>query len=155
MTPTRKNVILKKLAAKQVGLGAKLLGSIAGAPVRGIGRALRNIAIGRPVKGRSALRSKFLGGKAISKSEYSRLKGKGKTPVWKTTSPEGHTVRMKERYGPGGIAGWAIKHPILATGGTLGGYTLLKGKRMAPSVNVYNQPPAQQEPAKPEFINWG
>lgn len=153
MNSLRREAILEKLSAK-ASILEKVVGRVAGAPVRSVGGTLKNLLVGKPVKGAPWYAKKRIGTDIIDRTAFNKMKAKGKK-VWKTTSPEGKPVYLKSKYGPGGAAGWAMKHPVMAGVGTLGAATLMSGPKQ-PNINIYNQQPAQEQPKTgPRFVNWG
>ena len=172
MEQDRKNKILQKLAAskslykllseaaesaaykgsRKASLKDRAIGRVAGAPARAIGGTLRRLLVGGAHPSRPFFASQIRGMKVVNRSAAQRAKAQGKK-VYRIKTPDG-TKRMVETYGPGGLAGFAVKHPIITGGGVLLGTGALKSRRDR-SINIYNQPPVQAAPAQPEFINWG
>ena len=154
MNSTRKEHILRKLAGK-ASLLDKAVSGIAGAPMRSLGRLAKRIAVGSPVKGKPWYAKHRTGTGVIDKIEFLKLRKKG-VKVWKTKSPEGKTVYLRSKYGPGGVLGWAKRHPAMAGGAVLLGSAALGGGSPRQNVNIYNQQAAQEQPQTgSRFVNWG
>tara|TARA_B100000131_G_scaffold300111_1_gene321185 strand:+ start:63 stop:671 length:609 start_codon:yes stop_codon:yes gene_type:complete len=119
--------------ASQRGLGG-LFGSVFGAPVRGAGNLGKNILFGRPAA-YGPMRGKRLhpiaggagkGLEEIGRLEYEAIR-RGEIPG-KAVSGKlgGKDVFYKRKYGPRGITGFAMKHPVMTGLGALMTYYLTK-----------------------------
>jgi len=112
---------------------------VAGAPFRWAGGGLKNIMLGRPEGSlMSPVRGKRLrpvpggAGKGlieIGADEYGALKERGGAEL-KRGKIGGRSVFYKRKYIPGGLVGGAMKHPVLAGGGALLAYYLMKNPSM-------------------------
>lgn len=141
---------------------------ILGAPIKGIGGLVGDAAFGMrnrnplsPVYGKRL--AKVPGGKPgealseISRAEYNSLrKAKGAPKVIKARIG-GKTLFYQQRYRPGGLVGFAQKHPLMAGGGALLAYYLSKNpqaRQMAQSQAGSLMP--QQAPPDPRLAReWG
>ena len=142
--------------------------NILGAPIKGVGGMAGDMLFGRrnrnplsPVYGKRL--AKVPGGRPgkalseISKAEYEALrKAKGAPAVHKARIA-GKKLFYQQRYVPGGLVGFAQKHPLMAGGGALLAYYLSKNpqaRQMAQS-QVGSMMP-QQAPPDPRLVReWG
>lgn len=102
----------------------------------------------------SLLEKKRQADKASRATGYSKGPVSGVPEVRSVNTPSGSTNYQKEVFRPGGLAGFAIKHPLITTG-AVGAGTLL-AKRPRPIVNNNNNTYVQQPQASgQDTVNWG
>ena len=160
---------LKEKTAEKVGIITKGLAKLTGAPFKGLGEVAKAIGVGTKstrgaMKGR---RLAYKGTKPISQSEYLSLKaqakrkgvdagatGSGIPGVRQKAGPQGQLYHEKDLYRPGGVAGWAMEHPVLATLGVGGTYMYVSQPRH-PGVNINMTAPPQQAPPPRNPNPWG
>jgi hypothetical protein len=166
MNPFRRLQLIDMI--KEATAGGKILGIFASGPVKAVGGTVRKALIGAPKKGRKWHESASLGARSVSSPKYQRAEAaarrakREKMPQnknWVAKSKDTglkSDLLMAERRGPGGLAGQAVKHPIIAAGVVGGAAYLVKNKKRG--INIYNQQaPARQTQAAPQSrsVNWG
>ena len=155
-------------AAASPGLITRLLTKITGAPVKGVGEGLARLTAGGKEhfgvhKGK---RLQYAGRSNISAQEYAKIKElakrqggvPGEVPgigaIHKVKGPHGQTAYQKDQYRPGGLVGFAMKHPIITgLGGFIGYKALTRPSYPAPAGPRAAPQQAPQQPVNPN--PWG
>lgn len=147
--------------------------AIAGIPARGAKSVLEGMFLGpvnrNPLSPAFGKRMSAVGGsennlKQISRAEYNEIKS-GNKPGRVTTAKDGlGKAYFKQKYRPGGLVGFAQKHPLLAGGAGLLAYYLMtnRGARdaaggmvggVAPNFVTAPTADVQQAWAQPSYEN--
>jgi hypothetical protein len=168
----RKSAILgcleKTAAPAPPGALTRLMTAITGAPVKAVGESVASMVGGRKALGgiHRGKRLKYVGRKNISRSEYAKVKAlakdKGGLPgeveglgrIHKIKGPGGQTTYQKDQYSPGGMVGFAMKHPIITGLGGYLGYKMLTAPKY-PSQAGPRLPAPQAMPAPVNPNPWG
>jgi len=144
---------------KKATVGERVFGQTIGVPARAIGRAIKNLAVGSSKPGRPWYAPNRAGVRQVTKEQAAELRKKGRN-VWQAKGPTGGEITLTEKFRPGGIAGYAVKHPVITGGAALMGAPLLSGlnqqrKQRNLEKQYAEQQQAAQAPEQPQFINWG